>query len=1147
MSRPGFVVLHGNRLEDLRELLVEHVRAHPPPPLGEDLILVQSNGMRHWLELGLADDRGGLGICAGVRMELPAAFLWQAARAVLGEAAVPRRLPLDEEPLVWRLMRLLPHLPPDADFDLLRRYLQGDTDGLRRYRLAVQLADVFDGYQGYRADWLADWARGGAPALAQDRWQARLWRALLRMPAGALAAADFDAVWAVDDRKSPTASYQNESFDRIAPRSRADIYAELTHRLRAWPAGQALPPGLPPRLFVFGISSMPMQQVELLATLGEICEVLLLAQNPSRQAWDHLQGQRQRLAATGRPGQDRDDLHLDGHPLLAAWGQQGRDYLHLLDRFDEHERHRDRFSRVELFHDPLQGWPDHASAPVLAQIQAGILDLEAPGAAPRPLAPGDDSLGFAICHGPQREVEVLHDRLLAWFNAPGSRLQARDVVVMVPDMAEFAPRVDAVFGRFPPGDARHIPYAVADRSPRDQPLARALEQLLRLPESRFTLAEGLALLQVDAVRARMGLDATEAAQLAAWLQDAGVRWAFDAAHRASLGLAAPEGDAWQDRDLNTWRFGLSRLLLGYATGAGTGDELWQGMLPYPGVGGLSARALGALADWLDALDSTRAQLAQARRPAEWQALLTALCARFLAPADEAEERLLARLVEPLDAWAQDCASAGFDEAVALAVVREHWLARVEAPRQRQRFFGGGVQFATLMPMRTIPFRVVCLLGMQDGAYPRPGQPRDFDLMARPGEYRAGDRSRREDDRYLFLEALLAARDKFYLSWSGRRATDHAEVPPSVLVAQLLDHLRQGWAGAPEPVLQPLQAFSRRYFEQGGGFRSYAADWAAALQGAAAGAALAPMPAPRADLTLADLQRLLRQPCEVYWHDGLHARLIDPGDALDDDEPFALDAWELHRDTAALLRAPVGQEARALAALRAGGQLPLASVGAGLREEMMRSAAVVRERAARWLAEWPDTCDPIPLALDLGGARLAGLLEGWRARPDEATLLHLTPRPGALIQKRMLRADPLAPLWPAHLALCALGRPARTVIAGLNASIGLDPVDPAEARELLAQLAVRWRAAVLAPPPVACRTALAWLQAGDDDKRHGAAETAFEGGGPMPGERERSSALARLWDGYADIAAALPDWAEALYAPLLRHARVIDAGPPDDEP
>jgi len=129
MSRPGFVVLHGNRLEDLRELLVEHVRAHPPPPLGEDLILVQSNGMRHWLELGLADDRGGLGICAGVRMELPAAFLWQAARAVLGEAAVPRRLPLDEEPLVWRLMRLLPHLPPDADFDLLRRYLQGDTDG----------------------------------------------------------------------------------------------------------------------------------------------------------------------------------------------------------------------------------------------------------------------------------------------------------------------------------------------------------------------------------------------------------------------------------------------------------------------------------------------------------------------------------------------------------------------------------------------------------------------------------------------------------------------------------------------------------------------------------------------------------------------------------------------------------------------------------------------------------------------------------------------------------------------------------------------------------------------------------------------------------------------------------------------------------
>src|SRR5690606_9535507 len=105
----------------------------------------------------------------------------------------------------------------------------------------------------------------------------------------------------------------------------------------------------------------------------------------------------------------------------------------------------------------------------------------------------------------------------------------------------------------------------------------------------------------------------------------------------------------------------------------------------------------------------------------------------------------------------------------------------------------------------------------DGDYPRPRAPAHFDLTE--NDYRPGDRSRRDDDRYLFLEALLSARERFYLSWVGRSVVDNAESPPSVLVAQLRDHLadvlhsESGYDNVLEQLTteHPLQGFSREYF------------------------------------------------------------------------------------------------------------------------------------------------------------------------------------------------------------------------------------------------------------------------------------------------------------------------------------------------
>ncbi len=813
---PGFMVLHGNRLEDLRDVLVQFLRARPLAVLQPEVILVQSNGMKHWLEMALADE-GALGICAATRMELPGSYLWQVYRSVLGADAVPPHMPFDKASLLWRLMRLLPQLAfSEPLYAPLARYLQDGSDGRRLYQLAQQIADVFDGYQSYRADWLTDWAEGldalrahdGKPLdLAEDqRWQSSLWRAL-RADVG----------------------------EELAEASRASVHALFMQRLAERAAGAA-PFGVPPRIVVFGISSLSMQTVEALALLGQTSQVLMLVQNPCQYFWgdiveghDQLRQQLRRRqqakpqrAIAAQPGLfDEVSAHTVTHPLLASWGKQGRDYLHLLDGFDRVEDYRGKVTRVDAFVDPatLSAQPSQ-----LAQLQSAILNLEPLPGAPVALPLGDASITLICTHSAQREVEVLHDSLLAWLEADPA-LQPRDIMVMVPDMETFAPHLHAVFGRFARGQARHIPYSVADTTARQSPVVQALEQLLRLPSARVSLVDWLGLFEVSAIRKRFGVTPADIAQLQGWLASAGVRWGLDASHRQSWGLSADQPDL----DQNTWAFGLRRLLLGYAVGPG---DAWAGTLPQAAISSLDAALVSHLLDWVDAMTLTLSELLDEQTPEQWCVLMAAVVQRFFEADGDAEERLIQRLQEPLEVWQQACADARMASPLSLDVVREHWLSQIAESGQQQRFFGGGVQFGTLMPMRSIPFKAICLLGMNDGDYPRQTAPRDFDLMAQ--SWRAGDRSRREDDRYLFLEALLSARERLYISWQGHRATDNTALEPSVLVAQLMDYLNTGWTPPRQAQQQPLQPYSEAYFLQGSTFQTFDAEWARLHGGAPAG-------------------------------------------------------------------------------------------------------------------------------------------------------------------------------------------------------------------------------------------------------------------------------------------------------------------------
>ncbi|WP_232823545.1 exodeoxyribonuclease V subunit gamma [Dyella sp. C9] len=1133
---PGLMVIHGNRMEDLRDLLTAWLARTPLRPLEDELMLVQSNGIAQWLKWALARpaSEGGLGISAAIDVQLPGRFLWTAYRAVLGREAVPTTSPFDKSRLSWRLLRLLPAHLHEPDFAPLRDFLRDDPDERKRFQLAERVADLFDQYQVYRADWLADWEhghyrlrdelRGRETALPQDqRWQARLWQLLLD---------DVEA-----ERHNHRAAVHQAFLERIG---------QLAVR----------PASLPRRIVVFGISSLPQQTLEALTALARFSQVMLLVANPCRHYWADIIEDRELLKASqrrhaskpGSPHEPRyEDLHLHANPLLAAWGRQGRDYIRLLDSFDRPEHYRQRFAAwnrsIDLF-------ADAEGDGLLHQVQQAILELEPLPSEPaqrKPWREQDHSLQFHVAHGPQREVEILHDQLLAMFERAeqqGTPLSPRDVIVMVPDIQAYAPHVQAVFGRLPAGDPRHLPYAVADQPTRGAvPLMVALEHLLSLPESRFAVSDLLDLLDVPALRQRFGIDDGGLPTLRRWIEGAGIRWGLDATQKQSLELPPIEQ--------NSWRFGLRRMLLGYAVGDG---ESWQDIAPYDEVGGLDAALVGPITLLLDQLERYWQRLRQPASPDEWHARLQGLLQAFFVPDDAQDGDRLGRLGDALDAWLEACNEADFAQPVPLGIVREHWLGVMDESRLSQRFMGGAISFCTLMPMRAVPFRVVCLLGMNDGDYPRQQAPADFDLMNQPGHARPGDRSRREDDRYLFLEALVSARDALYISWVGRNVRDNSVLPPSVLVGQLRDYLAAGWHhgqddDAPDALLKalttvhPLQPFSRRYFDADADRRlfTYAREWRDAhrTHQVATVEALPPWQ-PDTALGITQLRAFLAQPVRHFYNQRLKVYFGELDAEADDDEPFVLDALEQHMATAAVVQSAVrtgdadGAVTQATRQLAREGLLPPGGFGELAQEALSRDG---RELARAWLdacGHWPLLGDKIELQHAARGVRVEDWLTDLR-RAGDGGLSRLELAGGRLLQKNGTpRHDKLITAWIIHLLAHAQGMVMTTRVIGLDARLALHPIETADATRWLDELLAALLAGMQAPLPLARRTAFAWLQADDADKAGKQAQLAYEGNtfARLHGELDDDAYLARAWPSFEALTAGgFADWLH-LYQPLL---------------
>ncbi len=930
---------------------------------------------------------------------------------------------------------------------------------------------------------------------------------------------------------------------------------------------------------VFGISSLPRQSLEALAVLSRWSQVLMCVPNPCAHYWADIVPEKELLRAAhsrqarreGSPAElSVDLLHLHAHPLLASWGKQGRDFIGLLDEFDSAEAREGYLPQFTNIGERIDLFEERDAHTMLQQLQDDIRDLrplrETQNEWP-PVDPAmDESIRFHIAHGPQREVEILHDQLLAAFNADPS-LRPRDTIVMVPDIEAYAPHIQAVFGLLDRNDPRYIPFSVADRDQRAaDPLVGALQTLLGLPQSRFTVSDLLDLLDVPALRTRFGIAESDLPRLRAWVRGANVRWGLHAEQRASLGL--PHDD--EAAAPHTWAFGLRRMLLGYAVGSDA--DAWNGIEPFGEVGGLDAALLGPLARLLDALDHAWRTLREPATVPQWCARLRALREAFFASDDAEDAYTFARLDNALQGWLDICAEAGLEDELPLSVVGDYWLSQLDQAALSQRFFAGAVTFATLMPMRAIPFRRVCLLGMNDGDYPRPRVPMDFDLMR--GYSRPGDRSRREDDRYLLLEAVLSARDHLHVSWVGRSINDNSERPPSVLIGQLRDHLAQGWEleqqreGTARTLLDAitvehrLQPFNAEYFRAGdtqSPLFTYAAEWRTASDDERFAAHDAPLAtlAREEPLSLRELADFLKNPVKAFFRQRLRVALDDEQSASIDEEPFELDPlvqWSLQDE---LIRAqaagPLTDDALAearetcMAAIRRRGDLVTGGFGDHMSDMLLEPMDRIFKEWRAQLERWPVTIErdreirfEAEGEVEGGGGSgsaalvLADWLGHWRADHDgnEVRLLLST---SALVDGSQYRYAKLVGPWVEHLAANLAGS-VTTVVVSKKGTVEIAPLEAGVAQAQMSALTHLWAHGMTRPLPFALETALKWFfdsQSGPESA-DAKARVKFEGDSFNLGEVQQSTSLQRAYPTFAALTATgeFADLAKRVLEPLV---------------
>lgn len=705
---------------------------------------------------------------------------------------------------------------------------------------------------------------------------------------------------------------------------------------------------LPSQIIFFSIPALSPAYIELIAKVAERVDIHFFMMNPSMHYWGDIESNKRRM----RYKPTEQDYVLVGNPLLASWGIQGRDFIEIIRNSEPYPQELEYFLE-----------PDIASKlHILQNDILNLADIPKRQDFSEILSQQDQSIAIHACHSALREVEVFYDQLLAILECHPD-LTAADIVVMSPDINTYAPFIESVFG----ASAVRLPYSIADqRLSQAMTISAACAQLLELPQGRFEAESVFTLLAYAEIREHFGLDEAQVQQCREWVRAVNIRWGVDAEFRQQF--------TRQTTFEHTWMYGLDRLLMGFAL---PGGQLLGGVLPYNELEGSQALILERFQQCLHILFSMSKWASQRASLEDWASRFGKMVEQLFPR--EAETQTVFRGIDKVLTTAQQ---AEFTEKVAWSVFKSALRRELEQTSQESGFLGQGITFCNLMPMRSVPFRVVALLGMQDGGFPRQDTRLSFDLLA-ADKKRKGDRSRREEDRYLFLESLLSARDYFYISYVGQSIQDNSELMPSVLVSELLDYLEKRFDLNADKfiVRHPLQAFSPRYFQADDRLFTYAQDYLALQQQDAEKKITSCfwdceiLPEPDESLRQVNLTELIhfyRNPARVFLQRQFDLKITETAEDLAEREPFALEAFadSLMSEQALKHLQQGGELAQMQPLLRAQGLLPHGKPGELLFDEQMEQVQALFERLPQLVEQ-----RTLDLNLKLGSFNVQGQISG----------------------------------------------------------------------------------------------------------------------------------------------------------------------------
>ncbi len=949
-----FNLIKSNRMENLMQAMLQVLSTPLADPMAPEWISVQSRGMKQWVSAQMAD---AFGVCANVAFKSPREIInWALEGGTSGTELTPGILTwglVDALSLDW-----LPSVDVSA-FEAVSHYLESDPGGQKQVMLARKLARVMDNYQIFRPQMLLNWEAGDPLVHGGDTvemWQARLWRQMsLKLP-------------------------QNRLHRRM------QTFLEGAEQGRF--------PAAPDRICLFGISTLPPAFIEVLSGLAGNTEIYQFLLTPSDQFFSYIRSPQESARISRHTPDLEEDYFETGNPLLASLGRSLREFQDGL----EEAAYAEPFG--ELFDNPL----DHGAPSLLKVIQSDILSLthRRPGGEEGPVgvSPEDRSLGLHVCHTPMREAQVLKDLLLDAFDRD-PELSPHEVIVMMPDIEAYTPFIEAVFAsEFP------LPYAVSDRRKKlESQTLEAFVKILDLAGSRLELTPVLDLLLCPAIAHTFDITHGEMDVLESAARRAGILWGRNGDHRKALTQAGFEE--------NTWDFGFKRLFTGLAVAEGR-EDLMAGVLPCGVFEGIEAELLGRFAHFSHTLFHHLEALSAPRSPDAWAQVLRRLI-RGLMGGEEAPEPDMVFLLQTVGEMADEAALAGFDREISFGAMKQILEEKLNQRIAQGAFLSGGITFCNLMPMRSIPFKVVCLMGMDQASFPRQSIESGFDLMSRHPQ--KGDKKGRDEERYLFLESLISAREQMIITYTGRSIKDNGEIPCSGVVDELVDAVSQGFEFEEDhdwitvhglhpflpryfEVESPMPSFSRRHHAlvenrlvadpappgegtaMGGAPRPISLDPPVALGGekGAGGGEAAEDPTP---VTLKDFVQFFRMPGRTFLKERLKIRLPDLEAPPLDREPFALDGLERYALGQNLLDRELGEGSRrawselsgaTYPLARAAGQLPFGEQGRACLERIVQGVTPVRDMALDQVAEG---LEPVVLPIDLrvGNSRISGQAKG----------------------------------------------------------------------------------------------------------------------------------------------------------------------------